>query len=72
MDVKEESQRIAPLYAVVRNSEGQYSVWWAHKELPPGWFATGFVSARTDCLRHISEIWTDMRPISFRKATATE
>uniref|UniRef100_A0A7L6B412 MbtH family NRPS accessory protein n=1 Tax=Micromonospora robiginosa TaxID=2749844 RepID=A0A7L6B412_9ACTN len=57
-------------YQVVRNDEEQYSVWPARLEPPQGWYHTGFVGAREDCLAHIDQAWTDMRPLSLRRALA--
>jgi MbtH protein len=53
-------------YVVVMNDEEQYSVWLADRPLPLGWRAEGTRGPRADCLRHIGEIWTDMRPLSLR------
>lgn len=60
----------AEVYRVVRNSEEQYSIWPAARELPSGWQATGFDGGREECLAHIDEVWTDMRPLSLRRALA--
>ncbi|MCZ7436793.1 MbtH family NRPS accessory protein [Micromonospora sp. WMMC241] len=57
-------------YRVVVNHEEQYSIWFADRELPAGWTATGFEGARADCLAHIDEVWTDMRPRSLRERMA--
>ena len=51
---------------VVVNHEEQYSIWWDDRDLPPGWTATGFEGSREECLSHIDEVWTDMRPLSAR------
>jgi MbtH protein len=59
-------QDSADRYLVVVNDEGQYSVWWADRALPAGWRATGASGTRDDCLAHIAEVWTDMRPVSLR------
>lgn len=56
------------IYMVVVNHEEQYSIWPASRELPLGWNAEGFKGLKEDCLNHIKEIWTDMRPLSLRKA----
>ncbi|MFI5911932.1 MbtH family protein [Dactylosporangium sp. NPDC051541] len=53
-------------YAVVVNDEEQYSVWPIEEEPPAGWRTEGFVGARQDCLDHIDQVWTDMRPLSAR------
>ncbi|WP_207933951.1 MbtH family protein [Actinomadura sp. KC06] len=57
-------------YRVVRNDEEQYSVWWADRPLPEGWHAEGTEGAREECLAHIAEIWTDLRPLSLRRRMA--
>ncbi|MCI4061308.1 MbtH family protein [Micromonospora sp. R77] len=57
-------------YRVVMNHEEQYSIWFADRELPAGWTATGFEGSRTDCLAHIDEVWTDMRPKRLRERMA--
>ncbi|MCK9877840.1 MbtH family NRPS accessory protein [Frankia sp. Ag45/Mut15] len=54
-------------YLVVRNHEEQYSIWLADRELPAGWDAVGFSGPKPDCLAHIGEVWTDMRPLSLRR-----
>ena len=58
------------IYAVVMNHEEQYSIWPAHRELPRGWTAVGKQGPKDECLAHIKEVWTDMRPLSLRKKMA--
>lgn len=60
----EEDQTI---YAVVVNDEEQYSIWPEYKQLPPGWRTVGKSGPKAECLAHIKEVWTDMRPLSLRK-----
>jgi MbtH protein len=55
-------------YLVVINDEEQYSVWPAERQLPPGWRPAGVQGTRAECLEHIGEVWTDMRPRSLRDA----
>jgi MbtH protein len=55
-------------YIVVRNAEEQYSVWFAHREIPTGWEDVGFVGSRSECLDRIGELWQDLRPASLRRA----
>ena len=55
-------------YHVVVNDEEQHSVWAAGQEPPAGWRQTGFVGTKDECLAHIDEVWTDMRPLSLRQA----
>jgi MbtH protein len=59
-------------FAVVLNDEEQYSIWPAGRELPAGWHRSGFTGQRADCLAHIDEIWTDIRPLSLRRAIAAQ
>ena len=54
-------------YTVVVNHEEQYSIWPADREAPPGWREVGKVGTKEECLAHIKEVWTDMRPLSLRK-----
>lgn len=56
-----------PTYRVVVNDEEQYSIWLADRDLPAGWRAEGHEGPRDECLSHIAEIWTDMRPLSLRR-----
>ncbi|MCH8150367.1 MAG: MbtH family NRPS accessory protein [Planctomycetes bacterium] len=56
------------VYEVVVNHEEQYSIWPEYKGDPPlSWKKTGKRGPKTDCLAHIDEVWTDMRPLSLRK-----
>jgi MbtH protein len=54
-------------YLVVVNDEEQYSIWLADMEIPKGWRAVGKKGPKAECLAHIKEVWTDMRPLSLRK-----
>ncbi|WP_203786507.1 MbtH family protein [Paractinoplanes rishiriensis] len=55
-------------YQVVINDEEQYSIWFADREPPAGWRADGVQGTKQDCLAHIEQVWTDMRPRSVRLA----
>lgn len=55
-------------YLVVLNSEEQYSIWLADRDVPNGWRASGYRGKKAGCLEHIGEVWKDMRPLSLRKA----
>jgi MbtH protein len=59
-------------YAVVVNDEEQYSIWPADRSLPSGWRKVGVTGPKQDCLDHIEVVWTDMRPLSLRKAMAAQ
>lgn len=58
------------VYIVVVNHEEQYSIWLADKAIPAGWTAVGKRGSKAECLAHIEEVWTDMTPLSLRKASA--
>ena len=55
------------IYKVVVNHEEQYSIWPADREIPAGWREAGKTGTKDECLAHIQEVWTDMRPLSLRK-----
>lgn len=57
-------------FTVVINHEEQYSIWPSYKPIPDGWRAEGKTGKKADCLAHIDKVWTDMRPLSLRKALA--
>jgi uncharacterized protein YbdZ (MbtH family) len=61
------SQPPEPRYVVVINHEDQYSIWPEGREIPAGWRATGMAGVKAECLAHIDEVWTDMRPRSLRE-----
>jgi MbtH protein len=54
-------------HAVVVNDEGQYSIWPADREPPRGWRLEGTVGSERECLDHVEQVWTDMRPLSLRE-----
>lgn len=58
------------IYRVVVNHEEQYSIWPVDREIPLGWRDAGKTGIKADCLAHIEEVWTDMRPLSLRKRMA--
>jgi MbtH protein len=62
-----ESEQDQIVYKVVVNHEEQYSIWPADRENPLGWREVGKQGLKQECLDHIKEIWTDMRPPSLRK-----
>ncbi len=55
------------VYKVVINHEEQYSIWPSDRENAPGWNDAGKEGTKTECLAHIKEVWTDMRPLSLRQ-----
>lgn len=55
-------------FKVVVNHEQQYSIWPAERPNPVGWSDGGKLGTKADCLAYITEVWTDMRPLSLRKS----
>lgn len=55
------------IYKVVLNHEEQYSIWPADRDNALGWVDAGKSGSKADCLAHIKEVWTDMRPLSLRR-----
>jgi MbtH protein len=55
------------VYKVVLNEDEQYSIWPADREMPAGWRGDGVEGTKKECLEHIEEVWTDMRPLSLRR-----
>ncbi|WP_414566167.1 MULTISPECIES: MbtH family protein [unclassified Anabaena] len=56
------------MYKVVVNHEEQYSIWPADRENALGWRDAGKQGLKDECIAYIHEVWTDMRPLSLRKA----
>lgn len=54
-------------YEVVVNDEEQYSIWQSDHKVPEGWKTVGVSGSKDECLAHIAEVWTDMRPLSLRR-----
>ena len=54
------------IYRAVVNHEGQYSVWPEDRPIPHGWREAAKRGLKEEVLRHIGEIWTDLRPLSVR------
>lgn len=65
--MSDEDADAALIYHVVVNDEEQYSIWVDGREVPPGWRTVGVSGPKADCLAHIEQVWTDMRPLSLRK-----
>jgi len=56
------------LYVVLLNHEEQYSLWPKRKAVPDGWREAGFEGSKAECVAHVDQVWTDMRPLSLRQA----
>lgn len=57
------------IFRVVINLEDQYSIWPIRKQIPYGWNEVGKIGTKEECLSHIKEVWTDMKPRSLKEAT---
>jgi MbtH protein len=55
-------------FVVVVNDEEQYSLLPVWQDVPDGWRTVGSAASQGECLDHIELIWTDMRPLSLRRA----
>lgn len=55
-------------YRVVINHEEQYSIWPVDRDIPLGWTQVGETATKEECLDYIERVWTDMRPLSLRRA----
>jgi uncharacterized protein YbdZ (MbtH family) len=60
----------ATIYRVVVNDEEQYSILPEYQGSVAGWRDAGKSGSKKDCLAYIDEVWTDMTPLSLRKAMA--
>ncbi|MEO1341396.1 MAG: MbtH family NRPS accessory protein [Cyanobacteria bacterium J06629_2] len=65
--MNQDNQEDKTIYLVVMDEEERYSIWPEYKEIPYGWRAEGKSGLKSECLAHIKEVWTDMRPLSLRK-----
>jgi len=63
----EDDREDTTIYKVVVNHEEQYSIWPADRENALGWQDEGKTGLKDECLAHIKDIWTDMRPLSLRR-----
>ncbi len=54
-------------FKVVVNQAGVYSVVPAGESLSKTWRDTGLTGTKEQCLAHIEEVWTDMRPSDLRR-----
>jgi MbtH protein len=66
-DDEQDGPRISR-YRVVVNEEEQYSLLPEASEHVPGWRDAGKSGTKEECLSFVREVWTDMRPLSLRKA----
>jgi MbtH protein len=59
-------------YLVLRNDEGQHSLWPGFVGVPAGWRVVSGPDSRAACLAYVERSWTDMRPTSLTATTATD
>lgn len=52
-------------FFVLRNGEGQHSLWPTFALVPEGWQVVFGESGRADCLEYVETHWIDMRPNSL-------
>lgn len=52
-------------YLVLKNEEGQCSLWPHHIDIPDGWVSWHGPDKRQSCIEYIDKNWTDMRPKSL-------
>lgn len=52
-------------YLVLKNEEGQFSLWPTFVDVPDGWESVFGEAPRQACLDFIEANWTDMRPKSL-------
>jgi uncharacterized protein YbdZ (MbtH family) len=55
-------------FYVLANDQEQLSLWPAFVDVPAGWRVVFGANTRANCLAHVEESWTDMRPKSLRDA----
>jgi MbtH protein len=55
-------------FTVVVNDEEQHSIWPTELDMPAGWRALGKTGTKEECVSYIDEVWTDIRPLSVRRA----
>ena len=59
-------------FLVLRNDEGQYSLWPVFADVPLGWHVTHGPAGRQSCVDHVEANWTDMRPKSLIEAMSED
>jgi MbtH protein len=55
-------------WIVLINDEEQYGLFPQELAIPPGWREAGFSGSEEACVAYVDQQWTDMRPLSLRKA----
>jgi uncharacterized protein YbdZ (MbtH family) len=52
-------------FHVLRNEEGQYSLWPTSLAIPVGWHVVHHSDNRASCLQYVADHWKDLRPQSL-------
>ncbi|MEM9135139.1 MAG: MbtH family protein [Actinomycetota bacterium] len=55
-------------FLVLRNVQGQYSLWPVFADVPGGWDVVLAETDRATCLAYVDEHWTDLRPAQLASA----
>ena len=55
------------IYLVLVNDEEQRSIWPERRPVPDGWRSTSFRGSKAECVGHVDETWSDLRPLSLRQ-----
>lgn len=55
-------------WTVLVNDEEQHGLFPADRPAPGGWREAGFTGTEEECTAYVDEHWTDMRPLSLRRA----
>jgi MbtH protein len=53
------------MFFVLKNSEGQHSLWPQPIDVPDGWSVVSGPATRADCIAYVDQNWTDLRPESL-------
>jgi MbtH protein len=59
-------------FLVLRNDEGQHSLWPTFADVPAGWATVFGAGSRAACLDYVETHWSDMRPASLVAAMEAE
>ncbi|QMU74131.1 MbtH family NRPS accessory protein [Streptacidiphilus sp. P02-A3a] len=53
------------VFLVLKNAQGQHSLWPEQIEVPLGWDVVCGPSDRAVCVAYVDQHWTDLRPASL-------
>ena len=55
------------VFRVVEKQEEPFSIWPVDLETALGGFGAGVSGTNAECLAHVDDVWTDIRPLSLRR-----